>query len=549
MKIANNKIQSKTKIDLQKLKSSVIPNDDIKRVVKKMLLSYKIESLPSIVQTLDLDGVTPSDLDVMRCNMIMTNYVSTNRTAKHPMYYLENVLEKEDVVFADTGISTKTVAVATKMGMLADDPMAYYAGAASTLLNYYTRESDKGIAKCFSMDEYANAMQVPNVDMVDVRSAVKTKVPSVTLSREIHYETIMREPHAGLLLMDKMYSLPKVNSYAVQNETVQKVVQKFSDDNALGHDSKGFVPSVVNNVFTLQNDLSLNNVWLLASVSKSQIGGDKAGRGSLTAGYYSFDMPANYVKAIARARELIAILGRMNLKTVKIAGTKEFTLLMLTILARNDIRVISPYGKFLCQKSSPPGIYATADVSYLNVVANSIAEPKFSGTGMNYPAKDTFESCFDGIFSKKRRERVAVLTYFTSQLIKIVAEKDGYSLFPTLSPHSGKIWVVNTKIENKITNDEHVQRFCRAVYHKNIYPLTRKPFFAIDELRSVFPDTIMIPKIIRAEKKNMVDTSKFSAAILDKTDAVKLDNNYQFLLPKEFKYDITEMWNNELDNI
>lgn len=542
---------NKSKIDLTKLKANLIPSEDIKRVVKKILTEYKIESLPSIVRSFDLSDIVPSEFTVIKCFAIMKNYVSSNRDIRHPVYYLENVLENSDVVYQNTGIKFEDKIVSSKMGMIADNPMAFYAGAASTVLNYYTREDNRSITKTFVTPAYLGVMKLDDVNLEDIRASVKTNLSSVTLSRETHYETFMLDTKNAIHVIDRIYSAPKLNDYAISNDRAKEVSQAVSNENQLQYIAKGNVPCVVDCDFDLKDNTTLEQAWLIAAISRSQIGGEKAGMGALTSGYYAFDMPTNVVKALARAREVIAMLKLLRISVVKIAATKDFSLLSMQLLARNGIRVISSFGAGLCKKDSPPGIYASSDVSYLTIVANSFQEPKFNASGMTYQSRDSFEDSFAGVFSKKKKGYTAVLTYYTPALMNKIKSMDEktMSFFPSLSPHTGKIWLINCVLDLNIFDEEHIKRFVKSVYFKNLYPLTRKPYFTFDPLRTLFPESVIIPKVVRADKKSVISIPTAPARVLNKEDVIKIDCNYDFMVAREFAYDPVPAWKKEVDKI
>jgi len=146
-KFSENKLSAVDTLQYEKIFAATVPNNDIRRVVKRILMDYEMDSLPTVVLTLgDLTKVVPSSLTIIQCMLLLKKYSETNVTHRHPMYLPEIIIERNDIkVYNDRLIelSDTPLTMVAKMGMIVQDPFQLYIGATATLINYYTREDDK----------------------------------------------------------------------------------------------------------------------------------------------------------------------------------------------------------------------------------------------------------------------------------------------------------------------------------------------------------------------------------------------------------------------
>jgi hypothetical protein len=534
--LKDNRVQEfkrRVTIDVEKFYENALPNEDIARVIKKVLQQYDLETLPSIVHTISYKNAVPSDLDYVSCFKILYSYASENKNARHPAYYVETVLETSDVTYTDKGISYDSSegrkTVSSKMGMLADSPIAYYAGACSSILNYYTRETVDSVEKVFANESLSKVTKIPQVDLTSVRSGIKTYNSSVTISREMHYEAMLTDQNSALVLMDKLYANKGLVEYSMVSEAVKKAIVTYCAKKKMNYVANGRIPAVTYMDISISELIQLIQAWTIAAIIKSQIGGENSGMGGITSGYYSFDMTPSVVKSLARAREIIAILKILSLRVVKLPSTKEFKVLCQQILVANGISVISTYGSGVCVKDSPVGLYQNSEVTYLSVVSNTLIEPSYTKMGMKYDDKAA-KIALDGMFKVSRKNKLAALTYLVKD-VKELEDTGKFFLFPSLTPHSGKVWLIKEDIglESK-RFDKLVLRFASAAYHRALFPVTRRPYFTLDPWNNYFPASVRIPKIYRSSKKeviNLADMIKFTK--VSQETPVQFEDSYEII--------------------
>jgi len=545
----NAKIQDlrkKVVIEVDKFYENALPNEDIGRVIKKLLQQYSIDSLPSIIHTVNYKAAIPSDLDYIMCFKLLYSYVAENKTARHPAYYLESVLEVSDVVYADKGITYQSkgekVTVNSKMGMLADTPMAYYAGASSTILNYYTRETGGSVEKTFNTEALSKVTKIPTADLTSIRSGIKTHDSSVTLSRESHYEAMIMDQSNALILIDKLYSNVVLKEFSLFSKPIQSAIDKYCKEKKINYVAKGGIPAVIYMKIDISEAIAIHYIWIIATISKSQIGGENAGMGGLTAGYYAYDMTPTIAKSLSRAREIMAILDLLSLKVVKLPTTKEFKFLCQQILVANGYTVLSSYGTGVCKSDSPPGLYQNSIVTHLSIISNTVQEPSYTKMGIKYDSKAAKKS-LEGMFEVSRKNKIASLTYLVQDVKDLEDKGEGYTLFPCLMPHTGKVWVIKDDVgDGNKRFDKLALRFINAVYHRNLFPITRRPFFTLDPWNNFFAPRVIIPKIVRSEKKEVVNLAEMvKFTIVDREASVVFEDNYEIEVEHEVPVDPKEV--------
>jgi len=265
----------------------------------------------------------------------------------------------------------------------------------------------------------------------------------------------------------------------------------------------GCGPTVMNPVVTVEDDkITFLTMWALVNISRGLRGEDKAGIGSLTAGYYLYDMPPTYAKAIARAKETLFFCKTYGFIAVSVpAGCKDYSMLYTQILVANGISVITANGTKVHTTLSVPAVYGKSKVDTLIVIPNAFAEPSMtrSGVSMNQEGFNDKAATFIEEFSNGAR---IMYTYYTPQL-QTLAEKNGWTMYPTCSPHTGRILLLSRPIDSvrKLTQLEHLSRMVNACYFRNLFPFCRKPYVTSDPFRSYFVEQLVIPKVVRAAKR------------------------------------------------
>jgi len=517
-------------IKVMDLYDNSLPEDNIRRVVKKMKDKWYDESFPDAVRYLNLNGVVASTLNYIECAKIIATYVSQSRGHSHPVGYVESVLEECDVAIANTGITIITTAgdkiVESKMGMIADEPLHLYLGATSTLLNYYTREeTDGSTAAGFKQPEYQQIACIPPISLTGIRAKILTGVPSVSESREIIYSKLNRNPAVGLTYVDSVYSKTPtmlnqkketVFKFAMQDPGVAKIINGQLTLNKVQATSKGVIPAVIAMDYALPEKITLMNMWMIIHISKMLRGAENSGSGSLTIGYYAYDMPSSLVKVVARVREIMMMLNMCKLQVVTLPGpNKEFPLMVHRALVANRIVVISGAGIGVYKKDDPVSVYQSTRMPSLHILDNRFPEPSYSkAKGISF-----FESSFQKVYESflDANGACAVFTWLTPKIQETDSE-----ILPSLSPHSGKVWMINlTRSETYAPN--HIKRITHAVYARNLFPLTRKPFFSQDPYANIFPGVIVLPKAVRAVKDEIIDMSGFKFTPI-KMEHVPLSN-------------------------
>jgi len=543
-KISKNANNTVVDINLSAFDEEALPEDDVRRCAAKALTKYTIDTLPAFVASLDLKKIVPSPLSITICLLNLVTYYKTNKGAKHPSYYIDLVHQEYDSIISDEGIKyvkvngadEEEVNLKSMMGMVTDDNFAFLCGAASTLVNYYTRETETDINATFNNPQYLGFVQIPNLNLITVRDSMRTYKNSVIVSRDSMYETMMNKNGQALVVIDRAYSVAR--KYSQVNNLVLTKLTEMKNEGKINFVPSGRVPVVCTPAITVnEQKLTYDSLWTTILVSRSLRGQEK-GIGGLTAGYCMFDMPAHIAKAVYRARELLQMASNLGVKLIRLpSGDSDYPTLLVQILVANGMRVQTEAGSNnFCTDDSPPGVYRSSKVKGLQIISNPFREPTFSASGISMNQGD-FEKgavTFNGSFKK---HLCATLVWFTREL-EAFATENKYVLYPAFAPHTGKIWLCSHEIiKLEITPLQHRVRMLTACYCKNLFPLTRKPFVASDEYRHCFKPSIIFPKIIRKASKGIsIPAFKASSITIDVNVPIDL-SAYNFCLAKEIVVD------------
>jgi len=156
----------------------------------------------------------------------------------------------------------------------------------------------------------------------------------------------------------------------------------------------------------------------------------------------------------------------------------------------------------MCKRDSPAGIYSVTDVPCLTILDDIMEKPVVKKTGVTY--NQDMEAVR---YSLRSTDLVAVHGYMLPCLHKLSDEKDLY-LFPSTYSHNGRVWILNfdpkligSDDSNLITYHGLIARSIKSCFFKNVYPLTRVPFYTRDPLVNVFVKQLVLPKIVRKENE------------------------------------------------
>jgi len=535
-KITSNVISNKVRIDLNMLSAATIPDNDIRRCAVKALRFYMQESLPQIILSLNLDGISESALPKHECLRILVEYSLSNPERKHPVYQVDIHLQKDDVVLEDGGLTSAGKFIPSKMGMLIENPFALFAGATSSVISYYTKENGDDISTTLINKQLTRYANIPEIDLIGVRSAVRTHLPSSTVSRDAIYDVMMSKQSHGLALIDQTYT--KLAPYNQVSETIKAKLDQMLVKGEIMFKPTGNVPSVSNPKIEIPDKaVTFPAMWSLILASRAVRGGDKGGMGSLTTGYYSYDMPYHYCKAVGRAREILKLASVFAVKAIQVpSDMKEFSMLFVQICIANGLIVISELGTKICKKDSPPGMYARCSVPCLTIKNNLFMEPTMTKTGISMN-QGTFPDRMEVIERDLKKKTLCMLTYLTPDLYNFAVARD-CMIYPSMSPTSGKVWFVSRKLNGlNISKEHHIRRMIMACYYRNLYPLSRKPFCTADELRNCFSAKVIIPKVVRSEKTGF-SFEEFKVVLAPDIELSKISfENYKFVDAIDIKID------------
>jgi len=482
---------NKPSIDYARLFAKSAGPSDIARCVK--LLQDNGYKLPLYCDMIDTVGVEASTLTLPAAMQIVQTYTNVSTTHNHQIHTMDNLLDKSDLTVSDTGVSTGAGEVfKSQLGMLSKDAnITLYAGATSTLLNYYTTETEKGeIRDVTAGVKYLSLIQVPQINYDGIREVIRTYVPSPTASQSKMYELFIKDQTNFIMVLDKVYGKCKGFS---QISPILAEKAKVKLNKTYNYEPLGYVPASVDPQIKVDEKISFNQMWGLCVLSANFRGDGNSGRGTLTCGYYNYDQPAVYVKAVARARELMSILDKLGLKAVRLPNDKSIPPFTTTILVRNGISVIGDGGRGTLSVTSQSGFYQTSLVNYLYVYANSVSAPIMKKvSGLTYDA--TTKDCLNVLGSSSSIN--AMLTHYTPDIDAFVEAND-YSLFPSLSPHACKVWIITTGGVFKFNPGEQKVRMTTAIIYRNLFPLTRRPFYAADAFNDIFVKELIVPKVVR----------------------------------------------------
>jgi hypothetical protein len=535
-----------------------IPNNDIRRVVAKLASECVYESLSAVARSINITNVVPSTLDIIMCNKILIDYSKTNVGHLHPRNNVEVFRDNSPFMMDDFGVklllTTKTKEENEKVivskveldnygkpldkdvyinnfGLVSNDTIDIQFASATSLVTYATKEIGNNILNTFSDNKDTTAIGIPKVDLSQPRRQLRTYEKSATLSQGLMYAECKKKPLDGISFVDNTYSrvgkfgtTSDVNTKALKlylkNEAKRNHVVYVEDENR-----KAFIPAVCKPNFSAIPDsfrCNLAYVWTFALRSQSARG-DEGGIGAITSGYYNYEMPSHFVKATARAREIIRLCKISGVHAVRLPSGKEFNSLTVEILVFNGISVIQEGGIGVYQKGRGAGFYNSTDELVLRVIKNPVTVPIYEQKiGVTMDIKD-FEDRMK-IFSVKENQSDLrmVLTFYTPQVVQF-AKDNNFLIYPSLSPHMCKVWLIcfNMKEMVKVPSEkEHIGRFHDSISCRNMWPFTRRPFAPDDVMTNFFEPYLLIPQITRKTKKQAFSILPAQYEIIGKIDAI-----------------------------
>jgi hypothetical protein len=152
---------------------------------------------------------------------------------------------------------------------------------------------------------------MPDLDLTRLREAYMSLKKSTTISQTIIYNNVMKDTIYAVHYVDKVYTV--ASKYSKTNPANAKL--SFAATCHINNSRKHPKPEDTLEKSEGRHPISFKMAWdrLPPKVTESleyfwrfqnlsnMRGNDKSGFGGTTVGYYNFNMPANYVRAIARA--------------------------------------------------------------------------------------------------------------------------------------------------------------------------------------------------------------------------------------------------------
>jgi len=457
----------------------------IPEMIKKLMESDLFRDLPHWMMAIEIPvGTISSSLAPLQCYKNLMAYQKENEHLGHPSGIIDNAIMKNNVIVTPYGVKLENskgevTQYDVTRGFLIDqkrtDPVSIMAaGFVSSLVSYYTRATSVGVTEAIPREK-ANYIKMKYIDLIDERIFLKNVDRSVTISRDRIYNAMINDPGTCLHMMCTI--LKKIPDFAEFHEELDKVLKNFymAYKIPLENQARAHVPICGKIPVCLK--LTLEQAWRILNASRQVRGEDASGAGTLTSGYYFFEMSRAIYKDISKLYDLMSVMTLLSVRIVVLqADLKDY---VIKALVANGYAVISPmdYSLVAAGPTFEAGHYQSAkwDEYTLTYVSCKYLKPVVKKEKIEWP--DIGVSQLLHLNNMKKNVKTYRMCYL--HLIPSLANRNDVSLLPTTMPHNASVMVVN-KVNVGVKFDDLVLRVGVANMYRNAYPYNRVSFHYID---------------------------------------------------------------------
>jgi len=528
-------IKSTKPLTIQSVTSTVavVSKEGLPNWVLTVKMSKKFTSLPSYFDDVVIPKDTvPSTLNFITCYKNVIAYFKENRQVFHPAKVLESTLFDQSVVFHPTKVVlADKQELSVKCGYLipsdAKDEIITVASAfVSTAVSYYAKVNETGQLADLPKQEILDNLNWIYPNLGPFRMSVDNVTKSPNISQSEVYSRVKESPMIAIHLMSGI--LHQAPQFSEPEPSLTEPMKRFYKKEGIdpARQYKVVVPKKMA-LKTIKKSVDpCGDLWKYLEQSRQIRGEDTAGIGSLSMGYYFFDMPRSLMKEISLIYDFRALMKFYAVKHIFLsASTSEY---VKRTLVANDYSVICTdditYPKYNADK---PGIYCSIgpEISAL-VIKNLVCNrPDVSKGMVNYPTVD-FTIIQDSIMVRSGDTNSARYTVTKLPLMPAL-DKAQVSLFPSCQPHNGYIWVGAHKEAGTYAFGPLCLRSIAANIYRNHYPLNRVAFWSIDTLMPFFhfKESLILPRLSMAkvEKTEKLWNFEDDEAVKFAPDLLRID--------------------------
>lgn len=496
-----------------------VPEDDIRRVLAKILKAVSIDSLHPIAKTIQYSSVEASGYGIPKCLELFNLYVKKGSNTRHPVYVVDNLILEGDAVFSPdviSGVEAKgseivSVEIKSKMGIFCKTDEDREKAVASTMIASSTTRLDKGVENVYKDSRKLEYLTMKKVDLVTARSFFEEEFKSPVIARDFIYTSMKSNDRTAQVIIDIAYRdvpygepNPKVLRYT---ELILKQMNAASvrqNKKTYAYKPVGKRPGAFKEEYDI-GDIDFPYVAGVSNILTQTVGDSEKGRGGVSSVYYFGEITAAWHKVISRCVEIMYMLERYKLTVVRLPeASKTFGTNLIRVLIANGVPVVNNNGLDIYnRKDGKSGHYRYTDEPCLEVAISPFSPIVFKKEGPIYPSAEKHKVEMRTFLHASAGVRVC-LSKMTPALWE-ECENGVVSLLPSTSAASLKMWVVNSHTNmGDGWKKVNIRRMMRMIIAKAKFPFTRLPAFFMDEFKDMFDRKIIIPHVDKKEVKDVI---------------------------------------------
>jgi len=525
MKITNksqvNVVNSKVTLGSVTRQAELRTNEGLYNWILCVRDSKLFTSLPSYFDVDEIPlGTLPSQESPLVCYKRVVAYFKTNVLEMHPNKVIEAKLMESPVKFTPVKVETaKNEILEVKKGYLIPEntPKAIGVVASayvSTALPYHVKYDSQGrLIRVGKEEDYKKLGWKYPDGMYPFRAALGNDTRSAGMAQQEMYRMLRADFSLAIHMMSGILSLAP--EFSVVETALQDFMTKKYEEQKVSVSSR-YVPRVPIRIVlkTVKKARNLiDDAYKFLYKSRQLRGQDGAGIGTLTIGYYFFDMPRNLAKHISMVYDLRALMKHYNVRVVMLSSA--FDEYVKRAMVENGYIVIVDDMSAPSYKDEP-GMYSDipASVSALQVKNVIISKlPDVAKGQVNYPDVNLDVLINTMLLSKgKGKKAIAGARYTVSKLPLLpILNDERFSLFPSSMPHNAFVWVSRSIVSGSYKFEDMLFRCIAANIYRNQFPLNRACYWTIDPMANFFQfgEGLALPRLTVGKRVREEDSFGF----------------------------------------
>jgi hypothetical protein len=517
-------MQKKFNIKNFTTKLEIVENETDDSLILALRQSRVFVTLPSWIENWAVPADTiASNRSGLECYNILLSKRKEAEKIQHPVYKLDRLVTTTSVTFTPVKVVENTGDKTThtvKRGFLSSpdegESTVLASAFSANMLAYYTKGNDKGKVSAVIPRDRAVSLGIVSPDLVPIRLASEESSRSSTLARDNIFMMLKDDSYNAMFVMSKILTL--FPGFSEEQVAITPNLHKYLK--TVGIDKKSYVPALVpkTDKILVCTVTDYRLAWNFLHNSRQVRGADGAGIGTLTNGYYFFEMSRTMAKYISYAYDFMNMLNQYKVKVLYItAPIQEY---VVRILVANGYSVVYEMNMSLRAYADEPGYYRTvgAQVPVLKYLNLTFADPIVRATTVDWPSINMTKILKPKDVKLKNGAINKVYSFCYCYLVPDLEKtKELISYFPSTMPHNGRI-LAGSCTDTTYPLDKLIRRFAHSNSYRNSFPFNRTSYATIDP----FTDWIKPLRAVILPRMTDVRT-KEDFFRLDYSDAVKED--------------------------